>query len=220
MNEIPLFGSWLRQRRKALDLTQVDLADQVGCSVITIKKIEADERRPSKQITERMADVLAIASAERADFVAFARRSVASLPAPPVQRAAPTPSHNLPSQLSTFIGRADELAQIAKWIDNPACRLLTLVGPGGIGKTRLALQAASEQGGHWTHGVWLVPLAPLNTPDLLPAAIAGALQFSFLSTDDPKRQLLHYLRDKNLLLLLDNAEHLLEGIELLSDILA
>src|SRR5262245_32169875 len=149
MDSTHSFGSWLRQRRKALDLTQVDLADQVGCSVITIKKIEADERRPSKQITERMADVLAIALDERADFVAFARRTATSLPAPPVRHVVPIPAHNLLPELTSFIGREDELAQIAECIANPACRLLTLVGAGGIGKTRLALQAASEQGGCW-----------------------------------------------------------------------
>jgi len=67
------FGNWLRSRRKALDLTQFDLADQVGCSVITIRKIETDVRRPSKQTAERLADVLAIMAEERAEFIAFAR---------------------------------------------------------------------------------------------------------------------------------------------------
>src|SRR5579864_4896638 len=91
------FGNWLKQRRKALDLTQFDLADQVGCSVNTIRKIEADERRPSKQIAERLADALAISLEERSAFIAFARHTAAvpsdaSLPAV----VAVIARHNLP----------------------------------------------------------------------------------------------------------------------------
>src|SRR5215470_3222638 len=113
------FGNWLRQRRKALDLTQTDLADQVGCSVVNIRKIEADERRASKQIAERLADVLAISLEERAEFIGFARRTD-TVP----------PAHNLPPQPTSFIGRTSELAQIAKRLVAPTCRLLTLTGAG------------------------------------------------------------------------------------------
>src|SRR5258708_584781 len=127
------FGSWLRQRRKALDLTQPELAGQVACSVTTLQKIEADERRPSKQITERLADVLAISLEERAELVAFARRSDTGVPVPPLRRSIATAFHNLPPQPTPFVGREDDLTQIAGRLANPACRLLTLVGPGGIG---------------------------------------------------------------------------------------
>src|SRR5215469_12615015 len=91
------FGNWLRSRRKALDLTQFDLADQVGCSVITIRKIEGDERRPSKQIAERLVDVLAISIEEQAEFVAFARNTE-SISLTSSLHAAAAPPHNLPSQ--------------------------------------------------------------------------------------------------------------------------
>src|SRR5690348_4250897 len=140
MNVKGSFGNWLRQRRKALDLTQLELADQVGCSVVTIRKIEADERRPSKQITERLADVLAIGLDERSEFVAFARHTGSIPQTPPLHSVVVTPPHNLPTQLTPFIGRSDELTQIAERLADPNCRLLTLVGAGGIGKTRLALQ--------------------------------------------------------------------------------
>src|SRR5260370_18554975 len=121
------FGTWLRQRRKALDVTQVELADQIGCAKTTIQKIEGDERRPSKQITERMADVLAIAVNERAAFVAFARRPAPSPVAPPVpvQNAA---THSLPPQPTPFIGRERELAASDKRCENTACRVFALVG--------------------------------------------------------------------------------------------
>src|SRR5215469_733299 len=103
------FGNWLRSRRKVLDLTQFDLADQVGCSAITIRKIETDERRPSKQIAERLADVLAISLEEREEFIAFARHGE-TLPTVPSLPSAVAPRHNLPPQLTSFVGRADELA--------------------------------------------------------------------------------------------------------------
>src|SRR5579859_3525034 len=147
------FGTWLRQRRKALDLTQFDLADQVGCSVVTVRKIEADERRPSKQITERLADVLAISLEERSAFVAFARHTQAAPSDAPLPSVAVIGKHNLPSQPTPFIGRADELAEISQRLSDPACRLLTLVGAGGSGKTRLALEAARDQVANFADGV-------------------------------------------------------------------
>src|SRR5260221_6294091 len=175
MNVNGLFGSWLRQRRKALDLTQVELAEQVGCSVITIQKIEANERRPSKQIAERLADVLAISLNERAAFVAFARR----LTNPPSELALKltslTPVHHLPPQTTPFIGRDSEIADIAQLLANPACKLLTLAGPGGSGKTRLALQVAAQQPDKFRDGVHFIPLAPLNSVDHIVPAIAKAL---------------------------------------------
>src|SRR5260221_9899804 len=112
MNVNGLFGSWLRQRRKALDLTQVELAEQVGCSVITIQKIEADERRPSKQITERLADVLAVSLDERAAFVSFARRLTSPRPELALEVTSLTPVHHLPLQMTPFIGRDSEIADI------------------------------------------------------------------------------------------------------------
>src|SRR5438067_13845456 len=94
MNTNTSFGSWLRQRRKALDLTQNDLAYQIGCAVATIQKIEKDIRRPSKQITERLADALAISLDERAAFVTFARRMAEPLQTLPVQHIFTAPPSN------------------------------------------------------------------------------------------------------------------------------
>src|SRR5213592_4971811 len=105
MDDYASFGYWARRRRKALDLTQDALADQVGCSVMTIRKIEGDIRRPSKQIAERLADVLAISLEERPIFVAFARRLEVSPPAPTLQTATLTSADNLPVQPNSFIGR-------------------------------------------------------------------------------------------------------------------
>lgn len=128
--------------------------------------------------------------------------------------------HNLPPQPTPFVGREEELRDIAARLADPACRLLTLVGPGGIGKTRLALQAAAAEIETFDHGVYFVPLAALNSDEFLVSAIAEALHFSFYQRDVPRAQLLSYLREKHMLLVLDNFEHIIAGAPLASELLA
>lgn len=132
-----------------------------------------------------------------------------------------TPRHNLPAEMTSFVGRDDELAQIESRLAQPKCRLLTLMGPGGVGKTRLMLAAARQQLNQYLDGVWLVPLASLPTADFLETAVAEAIGFTFSETEDSRQQLLNFLSQKEMLLLLDNFEHLLDspGITLLTDIL-
>lgn len=130
--------------------------------------------------------------------------------------------HNIPLQPTPFVGRKKELAEVDRLLGDPTCRLLTLLGPGGIGKTRLALQAALQipRKDVFPNGVWFVPLAPLASADFLVSTIAGALRFPFRGDADPKEQLVDYLREKEMLLLLDNFEHLLEGADFLAEMLS
>ncbi len=143
----------------------------------------------------------------------------------PVPPRSPVAAHNLPTQLAPFIGRADELAQIAALLSDPECRLLTLTGPGGVGKTRIALKAAEAHMDAFANGVFFVPFAPVGDPAFVVPAIADAIGFSFFSQtaddDQPmaKRQLLSYLSQKQMLLVLDNFEHLLSGVSLLTETL-
>src|SRR5262249_47315798 len=102
---------------------------------------------------------------------------------------------------------------------DPQCRLLTLVGPGGIGKTRLALESASAQRTCFPQGVWFVSLAAINAAEFLVPTIASALGATLSGPSEPKEQLLTYLSDKTMLLVLDNFEHLLDGVGLLVAIL-
>jgi len=137
---------------------------------------------------------------------------------PPLRSLSSRP-HNLPVQSTPFMGREQELMEIIKLLENPGCRLLTLVGPGGIGKTRLALQAAAERIENFEHGVYHVSLAPLSSADFLIAAVASALKFNFYSRQAEKEQLLNFLREKELLLVMDNFEHMVQGASLVADIL-
>jgi predicted ATPase/DNA-binding SARP family transcriptional activator len=136
-----------------------------------------------------------------------------------IRRSTAGRRHNLPPQPTPFIGRQVELAEIAGRLADPDCRLLTLVGPGGIGKSRLALQAAENQLGSYLHGVYLVPLAGVGAVDVVPAAIVTALGHKLYDTAEPRRQFLDCVREKEMLLVLDNFEHLLEGTTLLTDAL-
>ncbi|MEM7344640.1 MAG: tetratricopeptide repeat protein [Chloroflexota bacterium] len=127
--------------------------------------------------------------------------------------------HNLPAQLTPFIGREPELAQIADILGEPTSRLLTLIGPGGIGKTRLALEAAKTHLGSFADGVYFVALASVTSPDLFVATLTQALPLS-LQNDEPAITQLHrYLKQKEMLLVLDNFEHLLAAVDVVLDIL-
>jgi predicted ATPase/DNA-binding XRE family transcriptional regulator len=220
------FGHWLKQRRKALDMTQADLARQVGCAAITIRKIESGMLRPSLQIARRMADYLDLASEVRAIFVQVARgeipldglalpdHSAAEAPRPPYIRPAKLP---IPSSL--LIGRAQEVAAIRRLLRSTEVRLLTLTGTGGIGKTRLALQVAAEFLDEVTYGVCFVALAPISDPALVASTIVQTLGLPEAANRPPMAQLQDYLQDISLLLVLDNFEQVVAASPLIGELL-
>ncbi len=223
------FGEWLKGRRKELDLTQAELAQRAGCSLPALRKIESGERRPSKQLAGLLARSLEIPSEDHTTFIKVARGELN------VERLSPyarTPRvgygpalipnlnpGNLPGMLTPFIGREPELVAIGQLLHDPQCRLLTITGSGGIGKTRLAIEAASCQKDLFPDGTWFVPLAPLSSSEFLIPTIAEVLNFRFQDPVKPRDQLLGYLREKRALLILDNIEHLLDGVWLLPEIL-
>ena len=126
---------------------------------------------------------------------------------------------DLPVQSTSFVGRDAELRSLARLLGDRNCRLLTLLGPGGIGKTRLALALATAQSAAYPDGVVFVGLAALNNPGQLVAALGDALKLSFAGQPDPTAHLHRYLRARHMLLLLDNFEHLLAGANLIVDML-
>lgn len=215
------FGEWLRGQRKIRRLTRQEFSNRVGCSAIMLRKIEDGERRPSPQIAELIANCLDIPVTERATFIRVARGELGMERLAPVTQQASLsgispaqtfPHTNLPHFPTPFIGRQQEVTEIHALLRNPQCRMVTLVGPGGIGKSRLALEIAVQCQGDFPDGVYFVPLAPIAASRFIVPVIADAIGFSFKgeSALDPKSQLLNYLNEKKILLLIDNLEHLLD----------
>lgn len=235
------FGLWMRRRRREIDLTQEQLAARVPCSVATIRKIEGDERRPSREVAALLAVALELPPAAHPEFLKAARsgqppaqpaptQPAPTQPAPadgapqapppiPAPARAVRPPSRLPVPLTPLVGREAELAQLAPLLRDPACRLLTLLGPGGIGKTRLAIAAAGLVQGEYADGVAFVPLEGVPGPSLVAPAIADVLGVALMGQRDIALQLRDYLGDKRMLLVLDNFEHLVEGAPWLSDLL-
>jgi predicted ATPase/DNA-binding XRE family transcriptional regulator len=213
------FGEWIKQRRRALDLTQHQLAERVACSVITLQKLEAGVRRPSQQMLTRLADCLQLSGDQRAAFLEQGRaqrrapdRGPAAPLAPEVYGAA------LPSPLTPLIGRDQELAALATRIQRADTRLLTCLGPAGVGKTRLSLEVAARLRDSFRDGAVVVPLAPLRDPLLLPMAIAQALHIQ-VTSPVPLDDLIAHLRERQLLLVLDNFEQVVSAAPTVTQLL-
>ncbi|NJM40667.1 MAG: XRE family transcriptional regulator, partial [Anaerolineae bacterium] len=221
------FGAWLQRRRRGLGLTQQDLAQQVGCAPITLRKIEAEERRPSPEIAQRLAECLRVPPPQHAAFVRFARGEFLTgftldtnppLPSPHIHSSTHPP--NLPLSPYPIIGREALIAQAAEWVFVKHARLLTLIGPPGVGKTRLSLEVARALHEGFAHGAALVELAPVQYASLVPAAIAEALHIEDNNASDTAQALQAALRHKQQLLLLDNFEHVMDAAPFVAELIA
>lgn len=221
------FGRWLEKRRKALDLTREELANKISCSTSALRKIEADERRPSKQLAELLANALDIPADEHPKFIRVARgefsierlKSFPPLPTLNLLQPPQTFSKPIPIPLTPLVGREAELASLHQLVNDSQCRLITLTGPGGVGKTRLVIEFAIHHNKEHKHHAVFISFASISSTSLIVQAIADALEFTFQGSVDPKRQLINHLRENNLLLILDNFEHLLDGVNLLVEII-
>jgi predicted ATPase/tetratricopeptide (TPR) repeat protein/DNA-binding XRE family transcriptional regulator len=222
----------LRSSRKLRRLTQEALAQAAACALDTIKKLEGDRRRPSRHLARQLADVLRLEGDAREVFLVAAR---CPTHAPPTSNQAThanglvpalspiTVRHRLPRAALPFIGRQRELSHLLAALCDPAIQLLTLVAPGGMGKTRLALAAAEQlvQQQAFRDGVAWVDFTAIDTTEGLELTLAHAIGLPLDSHGPaPRRQLLDYLQAKRLLLLLDNCEHLRDALaELAASIL-
>lgn len=232
MNEqATTFGVWLRRQRLQLDLTQMELAQRVACSVVTVRKLERDELRPSKQLTVRLLHTLNIPAEQQPALLAFARgiRQAPPLGDTPVPNPLSSAvqvigrlirQHNLPALITPLVGRERELADLQRLLEQPDVRLVTILGAGGIGKSHLAQELARRQLQRTQAGVFFVSLAAVGDAESMIPAIMDALGYP-PQTDrrSLEQQLLDYLQPNQLLLVLDNFEHLLTGTGLVNAIL-
>jgi non-specific serine/threonine protein kinase len=226
------FGQWILNRRKELRLQRTELAAQIACATITLRKIETDERRPSQQLAEQLAERLGVPASERAIFVRVARGELPAdrLPTlPPAHTSAapaspdvvatqreliPAPLRtNLPAPLTSFVGRDQELQAIPALLESQ--RLVTLTGVGGVGKTRLAIEVGIRmvrqgQPSVARDGIWIVELAALADSKLVAQAIAQTFRLAEQSGRTTLELLQEHLADQQLLLIFDNCEHLID----------
>ena len=219
----PAFGELLRRHREGAGLSQEELAERAGLSADAVSLLEPGERRqPRRDTVRRLAVALALAPEERARFEA-ARRGTQDLAALP-EHALPAAAA-LPAPLTPLVGREhDEAAAVHLLTHDPdsgtPVRLLTLTGPGGVGKTILALRVAEAVGAGCAEGVVVVALAALRDAALVPAAIAGALGVNEVAGQAITESLTHYLREQEILLLLDNFEQVAEAAPAVAELLA
>jgi predicted ATPase/transcriptional regulator with XRE-family HTH domain len=213
MDDRCTFGRWVKWRRNTLGLTQAHLAQLVACSKDLIKKIEADTRRPSVQIVRRLADALAIGADDYRSFFELARPDLSAQPhqtpaaaSGPAEHTPPQRPLNIPPPSTSLVSRTHEIGAICALLRRPDVRLLTLTGTGGIGKTRLAIEVATELQSDFADGVVFVPLATISDPRLVLPTVAQGLQVPEPHGESMLAFLGGYLSAKELLLVLDNFE--------------
>jgi predicted ATPase len=209
------FGTWLRKQRRTLDLSQKIFASQVGCAEVTLRRIEAGTLKPSKELVSVLLQKLGIPEAEWPQWISFARGltgfPLSSFPSPK------KPKSNLPSSLTTFIGREEQQLEVIRLITKH--RLVSLIGSGGVGKTRLSIKIGEQVLENYADGVWFVELASVLDPLHVPRVTAITLGLA----DEPQRPVIEvlcdFLEEKNMLIILDNCEHLLDACAFLTDTL-
>lgn len=220
------FGDLLRQHRLAADLTQEELAERAQMSARGISDLERGARtRPQRETRLLLADALDLAGPQRSAFLAAGRsgmsRSLNAAASPRLSAGAqPFARAPLPLPPNPLIGRTAEVATVSALLRDPAVRLLTLTGAGGSGKTRLAIETGRQMHADFPDGVVFVDLAPLTDSVLVPGAIAAALG----AREQPGRALTEGIAEalvgRQMLLILDNFEHVLPAARVVSELLA
>ena len=226
-NEPPrTFGQWVKHQRKALGLTQDNLAQRVACSKSMINKIEGDLRSPTKPMLELLALHLKISPTEYAHFVHLAQPHLLVEPdellhkdGASIIKTFSKAGRAQPNPLTPLIGREREVEAVSSSLLQPGIRLMTLTGPGGIGKTRLALQVAAELKDKFADGVYFASLAPARDPALVLSTIVQTLGLKSMGDQRDDELLVTYLHEKAVLLILDNFEQALPATKAIADLL-
>jgi predicted ATPase/transcriptional regulator with XRE-family HTH domain len=226
------FGDLLRQLRKRSGMTQADLAAAVGYSVPYISNLELDQRQPDiyvvaqrfvpalglqeeEHLAQRLVELAAAARGERLPQGAMPDSERGRLP-----QKQPAHSASLPLPPTGLLGRAQEIKSICNRLAGHQGRLMTLLGPPGIGKTRLALAVAEKSQLLYREGVYFVPLAAIGDAELVASTLVAELGIGAANERAPKARLIDFLRRKQCLLLLDNFEQITAAASLVAELLA
>jgi predicted ATPase/transcriptional regulator with XRE-family HTH domain len=214
------YGERLRHYREAAGYSQEELAERAGLSANAISALERGERkRPYPDTLRRLADALGLSDAQRSELAAL--RGGPEAPAVPLAPGPrqPRPAADLPGEPTPLIGREAEAKVVRHLLAHLDGRLLTLLGPGGVGKTRLALHVAQSVTDQYPDGVVWVELAPLADPSLVLSTIVRAMGLDEPLGGDPGATLRSWLRERQVLLVLDNVEHVLDAVPELAHLL-
>lgn len=211
------FGALIRRYRLTAGLTQEELAERAAVSTRSVSDLERGlTHRPQRETVRLLADALQLPEGDRAVFEAVARgRSIA----PPHLVPSADPPHNLPTPLTPLIGRDTEIRSLCTLLRRDDVRLVTVTGTGGIGKTRLALDAVRNLLGDFPDGVFFVSLATVRDPGFLLAAIAQTLGVKIASGQRVRESLTNALARKRLLLVLDNVEQIASAAVAVAELL-